>query len=492
MTSGIVDPAVIRLMIFAEAQAGDYSRVGLWASRLPSFAAAAPSSPDAAFLPRLASVIAGYAVWSQGLSAPPALRFFDEDDESEDARFLRKALLACAEGLFQRALRFLSTLVFKADLVQLRSVALADVEALQARICATLGIDRDRLGTGPERGVLLIRSHSSGFVADLFHVAIQLVVAELARRRPLVHWGQESAYWRPESDNLWTDFFEPIGMATLADIARDARSFYPSFFGKTNLSASQNSPWFRNLDGSSHETILGRSEDVAVVERFSTLPEILSLLPAHHAWRKVQPLALLRSVFARFIKVRADLVGGYADWLRENALGQSVVAVHYRLQSSHKVAESTEKRLVPIERYFEYVDAFLARDSAARIFLLTDYEPAIEAFQRRYPGRVFCSDAERLKLESVAEVQLGLTRTVGNHHLAREVVRDFATAALCRYFVLDGASNVSTAIYCLAPAVDDRVAWVREPALGVIWTGERILPRLVESGPRTVDLVSRL
>jgi hypothetical protein len=487
-TGGFVDAAAIRLLVFAAAQAGNQGSVRRWTPRLPALAASSPPGPDAALLRRLAGVIPGYAAWSSELSEPPPLRFFDEDDESEDRRLLRKALLAAAEGLLQRALQLLSTLLFKAEL----EVARADVEALQARLCATLGIDREQLGIGPVRGVLLIRSSSSGFTADLFHVAIQLIVADLARRAPVVHWGVESAYWRPESGNLWCDFFEPIGDRTIADLARDARSFHPSFFGRANLADSQNRPWFHNLDGASHETLLGRGEDVVVAERFSTLPEIQSLLPASHVWRSESPLTLLKSIFDRFIKIRADLARQYARWLGEQANGCPVIAVHYRLQSSDKVEESVEKQYIAIERYFEAVGAILVREPQARIFLLTDYEAAVDAFRSRYSDRVFCYAATRLTSTSVAEVQLGLSGPTGNHHLAQEVVRDVGTAALCQHLVLDGSSNVSVAVYCLAPSPESRTTWLRAPSLGTIWRGERILPRLTRIRPTTVKVISKL
>ncbi|MBM3533356.1 MAG: hypothetical protein FJX60_10025 [Alphaproteobacteria bacterium] len=231
-------------------------------------------------------------------------------------------------------------------------------------------------------------------------------------------------------------------------------------------------------------------EDVAVVERFSTLPEIISLLPTGHAWRGMQPLDLFKSAFDRFIRIRPDLAESHSRWLHEQATDCPVIAVHYRLQSSHKVQESAEKRYVEIGEYFGAIDSLIARESAARIFLLTDYEPAVDAFRRRYASRVFCYDAARLTKDSVAEVQLGLTSPSGNHHLAQEVVRDIGTAALCQYFVLDGSSNVSVAIYCLAPAAEGRTTWLRAPAFGTIWTGERILPRIAR--PEPVHLISVL
>jgi len=487
---GPADPIAVKFVIFASAQVGSCHRVERWASRLPALIATMPSGPDVEFLSQLGKVISGYRSFGTGLSTVPPLRFFDEDDEHEDNRFMRKALLASAEGLFQRALQYLSTLQFRAEQGRLDVIAPTDVAALQARLHQMLGIDRSRLGTGAQRGTLLIRSHSSGFTADLFHVVNQLIVAELARRRPVVFWGRESGYWRPESENLWNDFFDPIDGTTIAELAREARSFYPPFFGPSNLAASQNSAWLRNLNGASHETILGRTEDVAVAERFSTLPEILALLSKDHPWRQTNPLLLVKSIFNRFIRIRTDLKTRYAAWLREHAQGRPVVAAHYRLQTSGKLMESAQKRYVQIEEYFQRIDHFIANDREARIFALTDYEPALEAFRERYPGRVICYGAERLKLDSVTELQVGLKQPEGNYHLAEEVVRDFATAALCDYLVLDGSSNVSNAIYCLTEVPDSRVAWLRETNFGTIWTSERILPRL--AGPSVMDFVTKV
>jgi len=133
LASGVFDPIAIRFVTFASAQSGNTRRFTFWAERLHALGAALPPSPEARYLTLLAHIVTGYATWGKDLSAPPPISFFDEDNESQDQRYLRKALLGCAQGLLQRALQFISTLAAMAGEGALRAVAYRDVELLQAR-----------------------------------------------------------------------------------------------------------------------------------------------------------------------------------------------------------------------------------------------------------------------------------------------------------------------------------------------------------------------
>lgn len=61
---------------------------------------------------------------------------------------------------------------------------------------------------------------------------------------------------------------------------------------------------------------------------------------------------------------------------------------------------------------------------------------------------------------------------------------------MCRYFVLDGASNVSVTVACMAKDPKAEFAWLRMPSFGEHWTKGRILPRL-EKLQRSMDFIVR-
>lgn len=459
------DLDLIKLLIYSRAQLGGAGGIRDWVDRLPSLIdAAAAQSLDVTEMVALRSTIVGFEAWSRMLSSPPELRFLDDDDETVDMRVLRKALLQCANRRYERALRFVSVLEFKAAIRALDGVHAEDVEKLRARICGELGIDLQQIGTGKERGYLVIRSHSSGFCADFVHTVVQLIVAEVARRRPVVYWGRESAYWSPDAENLWTEFFHPIG-ESLHELASRCGTFYPPSFSAGTLTSSNNSPWFNNTNGAFYAEALGREEEVVVVEQYCHLPELLALLPTSHPFRRMHPIDLLRDFSTRFVKVRRDLVDKCETWLRHRLGRRRSIAVHYRLQSSDKARESIENSAVSIETYLQRVDDQLARLPDACIFLLTDFAPAVDVFRNRYPDRILCYENRRLNAETYSKRQLGLDRTSGNYVLAQELMRDVVTASICDSMILDGASSVSIAIACISRTPPRPESWVRTPTI---------------------------
>jgi hypothetical protein len=487
-----INPSPATSLIYAYAQVAGVEGIRNSMRRLPPLVeTAAARGLDVTRIVELQDTVAGFEAWSRALLSPPQLRFFDEVDESTDVRLMRKALLACARVKYERALRFVSALEFRSSLGPLAGLHVDDVAKLKALICAELGIDLRRIGTGPERGYMIIRSHSGSFGAEFVHTVTQLIVAHIARRRPIVYWGCESPYWTATNENLWTEFFDPIGAATLDELTRSCGSFFPSFFSAANLTHSNNSPWFNNQKGASHVDILGRNEDVVVVEQYSHLPEVLSLLPSDNMLRRSNPADLFRSFCARFVRPRTDLVAECRAWLRLRAGGAPVVAAHYRLQYDKKaMTDSIEGRMVSIDEYFSRIDAL---DPEMYVFVMTDFAPALAAFRRRYGDRVICHDVERLNKENYVVRQLGMTRSTGNYHLAKELMRDVFTAASCQAFILDGASNASIMVDCLSQAPQSKITWLRAPALFGPRIGldvARDLPTLPQTYTIAADLLS--
>jgi len=197
----------------------------------------------------LGLLIGRYERLSAPLSAAPALRFFDDDDEPVDERLLRKALLALAGGAPERAIGFIGLLERMSAGGSLRRVQAGDVVRLKSEMLAGLGIDAARLAAEYRDRYLVVRSHSTGFFADVLHSLTQLVTANVIGRVPLIHWGPESGYWK-ECENVWTELFEPVSAVRLDDL-RQAQSFFPGSFNAANLHLSNNAAWFRNKEGAS-------------------------------------------------------------------------------------------------------------------------------------------------------------------------------------------------------------------------------------------------
>ncbi len=279
----------IQFLLFMLLHVGRLDEAGRLHARLPQMARALPpGDEEAAVLEGLYRVVERYRATAAEMAFAPGYRVFDEPDESREVRLWRKALTYHAEGDDFASLHHLVALDPLSGAPPLEHVVKADLDRLKARILSERGIAGPPSVSDSER-FLVIRSHSSGFCADVIHVAVQLVAAELFGRTPLVYWGRESAYSAPEIDNLWDAFFDPIGPA-LDEIARRGGSCYPPFFTADALRKSNNRPWFHNAAGASYLDILPRREEVAVAERYCFLADLLYLAPADHPLRHRPPL----------------------------------------------------------------------------------------------------------------------------------------------------------------------------------------------------------
>ncbi len=471
----------IQFLLFMLLHAGRLDEAARLHALLPQMARALPpGDEDAAVLEGLHRVVDRYRTTAAEMAFAPGYRVFDEADESREVRLWRKALTYHAEGDDFASLHHLVALDPLGGAPPLERVVKSDLDRLKARILADKGAPGSPSRPGRER-FLVIRSHSSGFCADVIHSAVQLVAAELFGRTPLIYWGKESAYAAPEIDNLWNAFFEPVG-PSLDEVARRSESCYPPFFTPATLRRSNNRPWFHNTAGASYLDILPRHEDVAVAERYCFLADLLYVAPDDHPLRQRSPLDVFWSAMSR-IRLRQEILDEAKAWLDGQRRGKPVIAVHMRLSSSDKVLESLEQAPAEAQATLAAVDALLRRMPEARIFLMTDYQPNVALLETRYPDRVFSHASQRLDTgRAIAQRQLGLNATEGNYPLAVEVMRDVATGRSCDAFVGDGASNVSLVTAGLGTWASGNLLWTRTPNIGGWWSS------IVESssalGPR--------
>src|SRR5215213_4962540 len=81
---------------------------------------------------------------------------------------------------------------------------------VMAELTRRVGAPRGNDLTTDRARFLLIKSWGKGFWSDVDHVLGALLAAEMTRRTPIVHWGDNCLFTAPGVDNAWAQFFEPI------------------------------------------------------------------------------------------------------------------------------------------------------------------------------------------------------------------------------------------------------------------------------------------
>ena len=477
-----LDPGNARTVEYLSLMLCQTDRPAVALQRLEAAISRTPTSSSegdqARILYDTARTLRRYGEVARQMAFAPSIRIFDTHEEEREIRLWRKALTAYARKNLQEAIRFLVSLDPRYGGISHRQLVPSDLSRLKEMVTADLHIRPGSFRGGEGERFLIIRSHSSGFCADVAHVAVQLVVARACGRQPLVYWGRESAYADPAIDNLWDAFFEPVGTVSLPDLEDKALRCVPPPFTTANLRWSNNRPWFHNESGASALEIIGRDDEIAVVERFNLVTELLFVLPDDHPLKNRSPIDVFWSELSRSVRLRPGIRAEAQDWLDQHRDGAPVIGIHMRLSSNEKAFESLEQARPNLGSALQALDRFVDQHRDGRIFVMTDYQPYIEDLKRRYPGRVISRPVARLDEQNAGLRQLGLGAPTGNFGLAAEVVRDIATASLCDCFIGDGASSVSLVIAGLGGWTPDRLTWTRAPnVLGNRWAEFLTPPR---------------
>jgi protein O-GlcNAc transferase len=324
-----------------------------------------------------------------------------------------------------------------------RNAAAAGAAADARKRLKALGDAPEEAGP-PERSepaYILIKPWGAGFWSDVNHVLGQLLVAEIERRTPVVHWGRGSLYRDSDVRNAWDSFFEPVSDATLDDLARLRGGVYPPKWNSADLDAPEHNKWV-GRDSRLGLELLGRPERVVVSDFNLRIYSLLPWIPRWHPLHGRDVESVYRTLAAKYIRPRAEIVRAVDTFARRHFEGHRVLAVHIR--ATDKIVE--DPRLPRINAEYEpRVDRFVEEHEDARVFLLTDGREVMRRFRARYGKRLIATDCIR----SDSQIGIHFQAEFPRSQIAREVLTDVLLATRCEAFLGLGSSSVSTFVYHL-------------------------------------------
>lgn len=318
-------------------------------------------------------------------------------------------------------------------------------------------------------GYLVIRGYGCGFWGEVLNAAINLALADIMGRTPVVYWGEEVRYRHPAQANAWDLYFEPVSGTGVDGLAKlEAAATFPPHWKPAALTTMEHIGSFAqqigHVSGITGLVAINRPETIAVSDGYADMNDVLPWAAPEHRWASAMALDVFREIFAGRIRPHAG-ISAELDVRATQLFGaRPHVAVHVRAQSQGKNEEAMEGGGVTLPDYFRHLDRVLAGLPDAGVFLLTDLDHAVDAFRQRYGGRV--TSLERLRLIQpdghLPEVSdLGFDKSLDGYRLGLEVLIDAYLAARCDRFVGDGASGVSAAIVALKDWPDDHVSLLR-------------------------------
>lgn len=283
---------------------------------------------------------------------------------------------------------------------------------------------------------LLIREWSAGFWSDVDHVLGMCLLAEITGRTPLVWWGAQSRFRPAAPGNAWERFFAPVSGAQLGDCEAPGLRVFPDKWRGRALSGAIPNRWSGAGSRQVGLHFLDRDEEVAVSDFHTGLKVLLPWLPASHPLAGQSLAGAYRQLVRKYLRPQPDLVAEADRFAAAHFGGQPVIGVH--LRGSDKVQEVNGLEDL-LASYAPLVDARMAAQPGARLFLLTDDSRVRAAYERRYGARLLSTSCTRTD----SGVGVHFQAHDAPDRIGAEVLVDTLLAARCGEFIGLGYSNVS-------------------------------------------------
>lgn len=314
----------------------------------------------------------------------------------------------------------------------------AEARALLARLREHLGLDQPLSSRPDAHRYLLIKAWGFGMWSDLDHVLGALLLADLTGRIPLVHWGRNSLFRNPDTENAFTLYFQAVSPAQWAHVCQPDLACYPPKWRADNLHLDDLAKWEGKGSRLTGLYLLNRPEPVVVSDFHIKLVDLLPWIPEGHPLHGMGLHAVYRQLCRRHLRLQPALRAEIDALWQTHFAQDHWLAVHVR--GTDKVHEFAQLDALNAQ-YHTSIQRILDVNPSLRLFLLTDSTPVEADFRQRWGDRVFCLPCVR----GSGQEGVHLSGHPGEL-MGRQVLTDAWLAARCDYFLGNGASNVSTGI----------------------------------------------
>lgn len=176
------------------------------------------------------------------------------------------------------------------------------------------------------------------------------------------------------------------------------------------------------------------------------------------------------NIYSKYIIFKESFIS-YLNQIFESNFNSYTIGVHYRHPSHH-----VESGPVFFAQYFHHIDLLITKHPDCKIFVASDTELGIMAFQQRYGNRVkFITSTDRLSLDNILEwafaMGTGKSDIIGfinnqgydlhtsrcnyqnNHKIIYDLLVEVLFLSKCNS-IISGVSNIPLAISYMNPNID--------------------------------------
>lgn len=264
---------------------------------------------------------------------------------------------------------------------------------------------------------LLINTIGNGFWYDLHNTLSQLLLAEITHRIPVVFWGCKSMYSTDEASNAFEQYFLPV-----------------SECGMDKL-----------LEG------INSDADIQVADIYTEMETVKSRMDDKCTYYRLNSEELYRCMLKKYIRLRPEILVEINDFYNKNMKGNTHIAVHIR--GSDKILEV--RHLHELNKLYKgKINRLLEEKPNACIFMMTDCKDILGEYIDVYGDKVIYTNCKRVMR---SDTGVHFQKYENNKLKGIEIIKDTWLASRCDYFIGNGFSNVSRAIYELKDWQDNKV-----------------------------------
>ncbi len=254
---------------------------------------------------------------------------------------------------------------------------------------------------------LLIKTTGDGFWYDMHHTLSNLLLAEMTQRIPVIYWGSKSIYSTDDTSNAFEQYFFPVSKYSMDEL-------------------------FENIN---------HSKDIQVADRYTDIECMICRMDEDYPYFGFNSVEIYRLMLKKYIRLRREVEKEINTFYDKNMAGKPMVAVHIR--GSDKILEVSHLHELN-QLYPTKINSYLKDRPDAYIFLMTDCKDILAEYKNIYGDRVINTDCKRV-LKNGGGVHFQVYEN--NRQKGIEIIKDTWLAAKCDYFIGNGFSNVSRAVY---------------------------------------------
>lgn len=301
---------------------------------------------------------------------------------------------------------------------------------------------------------LLIKSWGYSLWADIEHVMVMYLAAQLTNRIPVVYWGMESMYSGAISLNSFELFFEPLSQYNIYDVVHPDYTYYPPIWNFSNVMIDDPDKlkWeYRDIS-----SLMASNADVVVSDVFYHISEIMPFIHAAHPMYGMTAHQIYCKLYQTYLLPNPEIKKSIQKFINANSTFRDekpIVCAHVRGNALvHEINQLYSANNFYAPAIWQFFNIYNAR----HLLLLTDSKSIVREYKSLYSMGDILIISNSKKIPFRGPVRQCNTNYPNKRHkgveLIRdtfEVIKDTYLATECDFFIGNGYSSFSNAVFRL-------------------------------------------